>query len=113
MRQDFCQGLLKLRPLIAAIGKESAQKREQAEQRFENQYATIAVLNVGRMNDGMQEKAYRIDQNMPLLAFDLLARVVTGWINAGPPFSALFTLWLSMMQAVGLASRSMASRHST
>jgi len=91
LRQDFCQGLLKLRPLIAAIGKESAQKREQAEQRFENQYATIAVLNVGRMNDGMQEKAYRIDENMPLLAFDLLARVVTGWINAGPPFSAPFT----------------------
>jgi hypothetical protein len=91
LRQDFCQGLLKLRPLIPAIGKELAQKREQAEERFENQYATVAVLNVGRMNDGMQEKAYRIDQNMPLLAFDLLARVVTGWINAGPPFSVPFT----------------------
>ena len=113
MRQRSCQGLLKLRPLIAAIGKELAQKREQAEQRFENQYAAIAILNVGRMNDGVQQKAYRVDENMPLLAFDLLARVVTGWINAGPPFSALFTLWLSMMQAVGLASRSIASRHLT
>ena len=113
MRQDSYQGLLKLRPLIPAIGKELAQKREQTEERFENEDATIAVLNVGRMNDGMQQEAYRIDENMPLLAFDLLARVVTGWINAGPPFSAPFTLWLSMMQAVGLASRSIASRHST
>jgi hypothetical protein len=54
LRQDFCQGLLKLRPLIPAVGKEFAQKREQAEQRFENEYATVAVLNVGRMNNGMQ-----------------------------------------------------------
>ena len=86
MRQDFCQDRLKLRSLIPAIGKEFAQKREQAEQRFENEYAAVAVLDVGRMNDGMQQEAYRIDENMPLLAFDLLARVVTGWINAGPPF---------------------------
>jgi hypothetical protein len=28
-------------------------------------------------------------------------------------FSALFTLWLSMMAAVALASRSLCSRHST
>jgi hypothetical protein len=34
-------------------------------------------------------------------------------IDTGPPFSALFTLWLLMMQAVGLASRSTFSRHST
>jgi hypothetical protein len=54
VRQDFCQGLLKLRPLIPAIGKELAEKWEQAEQRFENEYAAIAVLNVGRMDDSMQ-----------------------------------------------------------
>jgi hypothetical protein len=50
---------------------------------------------------------------MPLLALDLFARIVTMRINAGPPFSALFTLWLSMMAAVGLASRSADSRHLT
>jgi hypothetical protein len=54
VRQDFCQSLLKLRPLIPAIGKELAEKWEQAEQRFENEYAAVAVLNVGRMNDSMQ-----------------------------------------------------------
>ena len=32
-------------------------------------------------------------------------------IDADPPFSALFTLWLSMMAAVGLASRCACSRH--
>lgn len=42
---------------------------------------------------------------MSLLAFDLLARVIAMGIDAAPPFSALFTLWLSMTAAVGLASR--------
>jgi hypothetical protein len=50
---------------------------------------------------------------MSLLAFDQLACIESLKINTGPPFSALFTLWLSMMQAVGLASRSAFSRHST
>jgi hypothetical protein len=30
-----------------------------------------------------------------------------------PPFSALLTLWLSMIAAVGLASREACSRHAT
>jgi hypothetical protein len=42
-----------------------------------------------------------VDENMSLLAFDQFARIEPVRINAGPPFSALFTLWLSMMQAVG------------
>jgi hypothetical protein len=50
---------------------------------------------------------------MALAARDLLARIIAARINAAPPFFAPFTLWLSMTQAVGLASRSMASRHFT
>ena len=41
------------------------------------------------------------NKNVPLLALDLLARIVPcGSMHAS--FSALFTLWLSMMAAVGL-----------
>jgi len=47
---------------------------------------------------------------MALFALDLFACIITRRVDAGPPFSALFTLWLSMMQAVGLASRVSASR---
>jgi hypothetical protein len=50
---------------------------------------------------------------MALLALDQLARIKAVRIDAGPPFSALLTLWLSMMAAVGLASRSSFSRHVT
>jgi hypothetical protein len=54
-----------------------------------------------------------IDEDMALLAVDLLPRVVSMGVNLAPPFSALLTLWLSMMHAVGLASRSSLSRHWT
>jgi hypothetical protein len=59
----------------------------------------------------MHQQTLGIDQDMSLLAADLLPRVIPFGIDAGPPFSALFTLWLSMMQAVGLACRSTSSRH--
>jgi hypothetical protein len=53
----------------------------------------------------MKQQAYRVDENMPLLAVDLFARIIAVRINAAPPISAAFTLWLSMTAAVGLASR--------
>ncbi len=65
------------------------------------------------MNQRMKQQPYRVDEDVALLALDLLARIIPARIDANPPFSALLTLWLSMMQAVGLASRSIASRHFT
>ena len=64
------------------------------------------------MNDGVEQQTHRIYENMALLALDLLARIIAMRIDAAP-FLALFTLWLSMMAAVGLPSRSPCSRHST
>jgi len=54
----------------------------------------------------VEQQTQRVYENVALLAFDFLARIIAMRIDAGPPFSALFTLWLSMMAAVGLASRS-------
>ena len=65
------------------------------------------------MNDGVEQQAQRVYENMALLALDLLARIIAMRIDAGPPFSALFTLWLSITAAVGLASLETASRHFT
>jgi len=44
------------------------------------------------MDDGVQQQTECIDQNMPLLALDQLARIKPVRIDAAPPFSALFTL---------------------
>jgi hypothetical protein len=65
------------------------------------------------MNNGVQQKPYRIDEDVPLLAFDLFARIKAVGVNLSPPFSALFTLWLSITHAVGLVSRPIFSRHFT
>jgi len=111
--EDVGQGIVKDRPLIGAVGEQFSEKGEQAEQRRQERATAVAILNVGGGDDAVQEQALRIDQNMALLALDQLARIEAVAIDARPPFSALFTLWLSIMQAVGLASRPPFSRHLT
>ena len=113
MGQDFRERLLELRPLIAAVGKQLFQERIHPEKGCKKQDAAVAILNIGGVNDRVEQQTQRIYENMALLALDLFARIIAMRIDTGPPFSALFTLWLSMMAAVGLASRSPCSRHST
>jgi len=83
---------LKARSLIPAVGIELQQERIQSEHRRHQHRPAIAILNVSRMHHDMHQQARRIDGNMPLLAFDLLAGIITMRVDAGPPFSALFTL---------------------
>ena len=111
--QDLCHRRGKLRSLIAGIGEQLLQERVHREQGGQQQDTPVTILNVRRMYHGMQQQPYRVDQDMPLDALDLLARIIPGRIDAGPPFSALFTLWLSMMAALGLASRPACSRQAT
>ena len=102
------------RSLIAGIGEDAQNEREQSSRApIENECRTVAVLDIGRVNGSAQQQTECIYENVALLALDLLARVITRWIDAGPPFSALLTLWLSMIAAVGLASRSSRSLHFT
>jgi hypothetical protein len=111
--QSFLLRLAKDWSLISAIGEQLLQKRKSPKQCAQNKNAAVSILNVGRMNDRMKQQAYRVDENMPLLALDLLSCIIAMRIDTAPPFSALFTLWLSMAAAVGLASRPAASRHFT
>ena len=66
--------------------------------------AVVAVLNVGWVDDEVEHQAERVDTDVPQRASDFLDCVVAGRIHTGPPLSALLTLWLSIMAAVGLAS---------
>jgi hypothetical protein len=113
LRHYFRHSAAEHRALIAAISVVFKQERIQAEHGRHDQHTAIAILNVGGMHDGVDQQALRVDKNVPLLALDLLSRVVTREIDRRPPFSALFTLWLSITAAVGLASRETASRHFT
>ena len=113
LRQDSRERLLEFRSLIAAVGKQLLQERIHPEQSGKQQDAAIAILDIGGVNDGVEQQTQRIYEEVALLAFDLLTRIIAMRIDTGPPFSALLTLWLSMMAAVGLASRSPCLRHST
>jgi hypothetical protein len=41
------------------------------------------ALDVRGMHHGVQQQTYRVDQDMSVFAFDLLARIVPRRINAG------------------------------
>ena len=68
---------------------------------------TVGVLNIGGMNDDAEQEAGGIDRDMALATLDLLGGIVA----ARPPFSVVLTLWVSMITAVGLASRPSVSRN--
>jgi hypothetical protein len=61
------------------------------------------------VDDHAEQQARGIDPDVPLPAPDLLGRVVA----AGPPFSVVLTLWVSMIAAVGLGSLPSRSRSIT
>jgi hypothetical protein len=100
----------KLLTLIAAIGKKLDQEWVKPKHAAHQQHAAVAILHIGRVNHGKQQQPLRVYQDMALLALDFLACIIARRINTGPPFSALLTLWLSMIAAVGLAWRSACSR---
>lgn len=107
------QGVVEPRTLIGGVGKELVQERMHPGQGRKQHDAAVTILDIGGMHDGVEQQTQRIYENVALLALDLLAGIIARRIDAGPPFSALFTLWLSMIAAVGLASRSPCSLHST
>jgi hypothetical protein len=73
--------------LIAGIGEDARDEGEQAAgASIENQARPIAVLNVGGMNDNVQQEAERIDQDMALAPGDLLARIKPLRVKRGAPF---------------------------
>ena len=105
-------GQCRARTLIACVGEDTQNEREQRSGAFvKHERGAITILDIGWVNGGAQQQAERVDEDMALLSLDLLARIIAMRIDPGPPFSALFTLWLSMMAAVGLASRCSCSRH--
>jgi hypothetical protein len=65
------------------------------------------------MDHDVQQEAERIDEDMPLAARDLLARIEALRVDRRPPFCAALALWLSITAAEGLASRPSFSRSAT
>ena len=74
-------------PLVAGIGEDVLDEREEATGApIENQPRPIAILNVGGMDDDVQQKAERIDKDVALAPGDLLARIKPLRVKRGAPF---------------------------
>ena len=71
VRQDFRERLVEFRPLIAAVGEQLLQERIHPEQSGKQQDAAIAILDIGGVNDGVEQQTQRIYEKVALLAFDL------------------------------------------
>jgi hypothetical protein len=92
--------------VVATIREDHAQPTVEQLQTLEQIPCTLGILDVGRMHDHTEQQSLCIDPNVAFAPLDLFSRIVA----ARPPFSVVFTLWLSMMAAVGLASRPSLSR---
>ena len=100
-----------LRPLIVGIGEDAFDEgKATARAAVEDQQSAIAILQVSRVDDNVQQEAERVDETVPLATRDLLARVIPRRIERRPPFCAPLALWASMIATVGLASRPAFSR---
>lgn len=56
MRANFGQSGGEFRPLIAAVGEQLLQKRKHPEQRGHDEDTAVAILNIGRMNNSVQQQ---------------------------------------------------------
>lgn len=56
-RENVRHGVGELRSLIAAVGEQLVQERKHPEQRRHHENAAVAIVDVGRMDDGVQQQA--------------------------------------------------------
>lgn len=75
---------------------------------LQQQLSTLTVLHASGGDDDRQQQAERIDEDVAFAAFDLFMRVKA----ADPPFSVVFTDWLSMIPALGWRCWPVATRTS-
>ena len=105
------EGVGKLLGIVAVVGPDQLQPREQRLELLEQIDGAVAILHIGRMHDGVQQEALRVGRDVAFDALDFLGRIEADRINPFPPFSALLTLWLSMMAAEGSVLRCILSRN--
>ena len=75
-----------LRPLVAGVGKDAFDERKGSPRGAQEIARAVAILQIGRVYGDAQQEAKRIDQDVPLAAGDLLARIETLRVERGAPF---------------------------
>jgi len=93
-------------PSISPIGPNEPDAQEAVAYPSEKEFGSIPILNVGCMDDYSNNQPECVYEQIPFAAVDFLA----GIISMEPPFSVVLTDWLSMIAALGSASRPSAMR---
>ena len=73
----------------------------------------VSILHAGGVDSNGQEQPECVSQDVTLATGDLLACIIAGRVERGPPLRAPLVVWLSRIAVVGLASRPAISRVST
>ena len=91
---------------VASVSPDESQAWESSYQFIDDQPRPISVLDIGRMHHHRQQQAHGIYDDVSLSTVDLLTNIIA----TRPPFSVVFTLWLSMIAALGVGFLPSASR---
>ena len=91
---------------ISGVSPDDLEPREPAQQSGQHQPGSVLVLDTGSMYHHREEQSGGVHYDVALASRHLFARVIA----ARPPFSVVFTGWLSMMAPLGVASRPSLSR---
>jgi len=84
---DLVDGGGQRRSLVAGVGEDAIDEGEEAARApIEDEPRAIAILHIGRMDDDAQQEAERVDEDVPLAARDLLARIVALRVERRAPF---------------------------
>ena len=71
---------------VSAISKDTLDEGKQSPCPAQQMEGAIAILNVSRMNDDVQQEAQRVDQDVPFATFDLLCPRRSPKDRTKPPF---------------------------
>jgi hypothetical protein len=82
---------------IRWIGPDHPQARERVPEECQQGFGPVTILHTRRGDNDGQDQPERVDEEMPLAAFDLFVDIKA----AEPPFSVVFTDWLSRIPALG------------
>ena len=91
---------------VASVSPDESQAWESSYQFIDDQPRPISVLHIGRMHHHRQQQSQGIYDDVSLSTIDLFTSVIA----TRPPFSVVFTLWLSMIAALGVGFLPSASR---
>ena len=93
-------------PGVGCVSPNHLEPGEASQPFGQHQFSPVPILDVGGVNRHGQEQAGGIHYDMALATRHPLARVIA----SRPPFSVVFTGWLSIMAPLGMASRPSLSR---